>query len=399
MCLFALPNTMVTSTAYRKGVTAFKCGACPECMRERSSVWALRAVYEAKRHLHNCMITLTYDTFKYDSRGRVIGENPVNSNLIVNKSHIQLFMKRLRKKFGKDIKYIACAEYGSRTHRAHYHLILFNVRFPDLVFYKRSKRGNPIYQSHILTELWMHGICTVDSINVYSAVARYCTKYCAKSRSANTFMLFSQGIGVEKLLEDFNGLYYMVDGRKYTIPRVVWQKYISNKYAGSPVDFDYRYVNFNGSWSDFLSSAERRQRYFVIRDNDSVYQKYIAYWKFYSKLYEAGRDTIEHRIYALADGKYHNYKVAALEANARRCFGVPVPSPGSNQKSAYERYYFETLRKLGLRHLPLGSRPNTASDTKRVDFKDFKELKSFVLMRKALYERLYSEKYLQLSYL
>lgn len=399
---------MVTSKAYRSGVTSFKCGCCPECMQERSSSWALRAVYEAKKWQHSCMITLTYDSFKYDNNGKEIGENPVDPTIVVDKTHIQKFMKRLRKKFGAGIKYIACAEYGSRTHRAHYHCILFNVRFPDLVYYKRSKRGNPIYRSQTLTDLWTHGICTVDSINVHSAAARYCTKYCAKTRSSETFMLFSQNIGTSKLLEDFNGRFYMIEGRKHTVPRVVWQQYISRKYAGSPIHFDYRYKNRDDckTWKEFLYFRELRQRYYDVRDNDPVYKQYIAYWKDLAAMYEKGRASVIQRIYALDDGKYMRYKTACLNAYSLRVRGTPVPSPGSNQKSAIEHWLYNTYRNLGIRYIPseLGhllypSRPNTASDTKRIDFDDFDQLKQYISMLKAREKRVYDEKYKQLCFL
>ena len=105
MCLFPLPNTNYNSIAYKKGVTEFDCGACPECLKKRSNVWALRSVYECKAHSHNCMITLTYDDFARDDRGNIIGELPVNPDLVVNKRHIQLFIKRLRKWWSIEVKH------------------------------------------------------------------------------------------------------------------------------------------------------------------------------------------------------------------------------------------------------------------------------------------------------
>lgn len=383
MCLFPLPNNNYNSLAYKKGVTEFDCGACPECLQKRSSVWALRSVYECKSHSNNCMITLTYDEFMRDDRGNIIGEFPVNPDLKVDKRHIQLFIKRLRKWWSKEhttpIKYLCCAEYGSRTHRAHYHLILFGVKFPDIHFYKKSKRGNAIYMSSILTKLWGHGICTVDSINVHSAVARYCTKYCAKERSDITFMLFSHHIGLNELMKDFNGINYMIDGREYSVPRVVWQQYIMDKYSALnralvPLGFgfDYHYINHDKTLSDFdedivyNKASMARASYRDVRDNDPIYINYLEYWSKKAKLFEKLKPPVIQRIRNLDERNYHFYKLRALECYAMRKKFIPYPAPNSGCVSAYNRHLLNLTNRFthkSLAHLPLPSRHNTANDT------------------------------------
>lgn len=382
MCLFPLPNENTNSIAYKKGVKEFDCGACPECLRKRSNIWALRAVYEAKSHVNNCMITLTYDTFKYNSKGEIIGENPVNSDLIVNKRHIQLFIKRLRKWWStvshETIKYICCAEYGSRTHRAHYHLILFGVKFSDMHYYKKSKRGNVIYMSKKLTDLWSHGICTIDSVNVHSAVARYCTKYCAKSRSDKTFMLCSQRIGLVNLMKDFNGRSYFIDGREYPVPRLVWNEYIINKYKYRRYAsvMSYKYVNCPNcvNWFDtpqyaeFLKANKRRSLFRSIRDRDPLYIAYLDYWKRKGNIFNYNKPSVITRINLLPDNKYHNYKIAALNCYNKRLVRYEFPAPGSNCASAFERWKLQNVSFVPswFGHLPLPPRPNRASDTKKI---------------------------------
>lgn len=387
MCLFPLVNNNIKGLAYRKGVREFDCGACPECLRKRSNVWALRSVYEARAHVSNLMVTLTYDNFNRDpGTGKILGELPVNPYLEVNKRDIQLFIKRLRKWYSsisdEKIKYIACAEYGSHTHRAHYHLILFGVRFPDYHFYKKSKRGNPIYMSSILTRLWSHGICTIDSINVHSAVARYCTKYCAKSRSDNTFMLCSQHIGLNELLKDFNGYNYMIEGREYSIPRCVWQEYIMRKYSRYSSIVSYKYYNLPSSDIDVLSSEYQvslshfyknradRKRYRYLRDRDPVYLRYLDYWQHKGLQFEQCLLKPIQRIYLLDERKFHSYKTAALAVYTYRSKFIPFPAPGSNCISAYYRYLdkislhaIDLYRFKLLSTCPLPSRPNRASDT------------------------------------
>lgn len=405
MCLFPLPNTNFDSVAYKKGVKEFSCGACPECLQKRSSTWALRAVMESACHAHNCMITLTYDNFLRDSTGKIIGETPVNPDLKVNQRDIQLFIKRLRKHFfgssGSDMKYIACAEYGSRTHRAHYHVILFGVKFPDLVPYKRSKRGNLIYMSSILNKLWNHGICTVDSIKIRSSVARYCTKYCAKNRSDKTFMLASQNIGLSEMLRLFNGREYLIDGRRYPIPRVVWQAYISDKYRRFSKLFSYKYVNHTDAYKAGLSfdrsayddACVKRKFYRWFRDKDPVYVAYLAYWQSLSSVYERLRPPVDVRIALLPESKYHFYKVAAYSVYAYRKNFIPFPAPCSDCVSAYERYKMQHVTYCPRFTCRITPCPNTASDTKFYidpfdneiykDFSRFPEINSFKCLTKS----------------
>lgn len=374
MCLFPLPNNDVTSSSYKKGVTEFDCGACPECLRKRASVWALRCAYESKLHAHSYMVTLTYDNYLYSDR-HSLEERPVNPNIEVNVRDIQLFIKRLRKHFSDSkIKYLCCAEYGDRTHRAHYHLLLFGLEFSDLQFLKKSKRGNFIYFSPTLTRLWGQGICTVDSCIVNEAVSRYCTKYCAKSRSDGTFMLCSHYIGLEPLLEAFNGRSYFVEGREYPIPRVVWQEYIMRKYSLEYPDMDYRYVPLTPkSWlnGSFQKGIISRQIYRAVRDNDLVYRNYLSYWSDKAAQYTALQPSVLQRIYNLPQ-KFIRYRDEALRVYSFR-YGkrkIPVPAPCSHQYAAFDRW--KAFYGLRCGDLPHYSCLNGANDTKPRDLLRFK---------------------------
>lgn len=383
MCLFPLPNNNIKSKAYQKGIVEFACGACPECLRKRGNIWVLRAVHESKLHQYNCMVTLTYDTFKYDNRnGSSVEENPVDPDIVVCKRHIQLFIKRLRKHFsGSKIKYMCGAEYGSTTHRAHYHLVLFGVNFSDAYFYKRSKRGNPIYMSNTLTDLWGHGICTIDCLQVKSSVSRYCTKYCSKNRQDGSFMLFSQKLGFQSLLDNFNARSYFVDGKEFSIPRYIWNYYIENKYSDNPVPFTSRYYNlldgkkkdlpeFSPEWladyTKYVDNCKARKEFFRLRDNDPVYIEYLKYWSEKGKMFEQNTLSPRVRIYNLDSRKYHNYRIKALEClDARK--NAPVPAPGSKCVSAYYHKLNEWRLMFHVDYENLAllvSCPNSASDTK-----------------------------------
>lgn len=141
------------------------CGSCIGCRLERSRQWAIRCVHEASLYTHNCFITLTYN------------EDHVPSDLSLNVRDWQLFMKRVRKKYGKGRRFFHCGEYGSKNGRPHYHAIMFNLDFQDRRLFK--ERGDVrIDTSQDLENLWGLGFCTVGDVTFESAayVARYITK-------------------------------------------------------------------------------------------------------------------------------------------------------------------------------------------------------------------------------
>lgn len=356
MCFFPR-ETPINSVARAKGMTHFNCGACPECLKTKASHWAIRATAEAKEHAQNCMITLTYDQFIYDTQThKVIGER-LPEDMHVHKEDVQKFIKRLRARFpDRPFKYMIAAEYGKRTHRPHYHAILFGFCFDDLVYYKRSKRGNTIYKSKTLTDVWQHGICTVDSINITAATARYCTKYISKDKGADTFMLFSQGIGINALFDRFNRKEcdrkgFMHDGRLYTIPRAVWQRYICKKYKGEGYGgyISYKYVNRSKGYEAYQAARSRRKAYQKKRDEDPVYQDYLAFWRDRVEKNDLTKEPLIKRLCALPDKQYFHYKQKALLAIAKRSLGIPVAPPRTKQFTDYDRFIWKSWHCVPLR--------------------------------------------------
>lgn len=157
--------TFNPNQGFRDLPVSVPCGQCIGCRLERSRQWAIRCVHEASLHKNNCFITLTYDN----------DHLPADKSLHV--SHFQKFMKRLRKRFGPNIRFFHCGEYGEKFSRPHYHACLFNFDFPDKVLWK-TVRGNKLYRSQALEELWPEGFCTIGDVTFESAayVARYITK-------------------------------------------------------------------------------------------------------------------------------------------------------------------------------------------------------------------------------
>jgi len=86
-------------------------------------------------------------------------------------------MKRLRKRFGSNIRFYHCGEYGETFGRPHYHACIFNFDFPDKKLW-RVINGNRLYTSQALSDLWPYGYSSVGAVTFQSAayVARYIMK-------------------------------------------------------------------------------------------------------------------------------------------------------------------------------------------------------------------------------
>ncbi|UPW40967.1 replication initiator protein [Sigmofec virus UA08Rod_5935] len=133
------------------------CGNCMECRLEYSRQWANRCMMEAKYHERSVFVTLTYNDLHVPRRlYRPKGSFNSKSCFSLCKRDLQLFFKRLRKKFPAcHIRYFGCGEYGPDTLRPHYHAILFGVDFPDKeLLPNKSKTGQVMYSSKILDKLW-----------------------------------------------------------------------------------------------------------------------------------------------------------------------------------------------------------------------------------------------------
>lgn len=161
------------------------CGRCIGCRLERSRQWAVRCMHEAKLYDENCFITLTYD------------EQHAPHDLSLRYTDFQKFMKRLRRRFfSRKIRFYMCGEYGENFGRPHYHACLFNLDFPDKLYFKKA--GDSIlYTSKILDECWTHGFSLIGSLSFESAayVARYCTKKVTGPAAENHYKVIDKTTG------------------------------------------------------------------------------------------------------------------------------------------------------------------------------------------------------------
>lgn len=152
---------------YSKEFAPFQlpCGKCLQCSLEYARSWAIRCVHESKMHHKNSFLTLTF-------RDESLGDNKLDY------TQFQLFMKKLRKKYGKGIGFFATGEYGTISKRQHWHAIVFGWYPEDAKYQFTTDNGDHVYTSKELDELWSYGDCKVGEVTYESAgyVARYAAK-------------------------------------------------------------------------------------------------------------------------------------------------------------------------------------------------------------------------------
>jgi len=188
------------------------CGKCPACKKRRVSGWSFRLMQQDKYSLMSHFITLTYDNSNIPITPKGFAS--------VSKRDVQLFFKRLRKSHtGLPIVYYLAAEYGSKTARPHYHIILFNST-PEAV-----------------ARAWTAGLTHAGTVT--AASVGYTLKYISKpgriplhknDDRVPEFTLMSKGIGLAYLtpavikwhknpVKMDERMYCNVEDKKISMPR------------------------------------------------------------------------------------------------------------------------------------------------------------------------------------
>ena len=174
------------------------CGKCLQCQKKRRSDWSLRLEDEYYSSDSAYFITLTYNDISIPRTETGYGT--------LNKKHVQDYIKRLRNKqvklvremydckanevykYIKPLRYYAVGEYGSKTRRPHYHILLFNLEqsLMDQMQMQWVNKQTKISYGH------------VDIGSVTGASINYVTKYMFKPFGKNDertkpFSLMSKG--------------------------------------------------------------------------------------------------------------------------------------------------------------------------------------------------------------
>lgn len=186
------PKLTYEDLIYRKDVMLIPCGQCIGCKIQKRQDWATRIEMEAKTWPKESVwfVTLTYDNEHIPGvnhetgevvRGAMYLRRKKEPELAVNQTlwyeDIQNFLKRLRKAYSGQLRYFVAGEYGEKTGRPHYHMILFGYQPEKLKPYSKVKPDEYMVDSRI-TRCWGLGIHNLinPTQGGYSYVAGYVTK-------------------------------------------------------------------------------------------------------------------------------------------------------------------------------------------------------------------------------
>lgn len=232
------------------------CGRCIGCKLDLSRQWALRCMHEAEESDDNCYITLTYAPEHLPEGGTLL------------KKDFQDFMKRLRKKYGNKIRYYHSGEYGgTNTLRPHYHALIFNLGFDDLVHFK-TVNEIPLFTSEKLTKLWGKGHCSVGRVTIDSAA--YVARYIMKKQYPNKKDPASQASYVENYerINTTTGEIHTVSPEYSTMSKNIGKEWFKRyKTSVYPKDFlTYRGEKFKPpKFYDRLYEADSPEKMAIIR--------------------------------------------------------------------------------------------------------------------------------------
>ena len=217
------------------------CGKCIGCRIDYSRNWALRCMLESEYHSITMFLTLTYDDAHVPHSSYVdYDTGEVKDILTLVPDDFTKFMKRLRyyysDRYGKELRYFACGEYGSKTLRPHYHAIVFGLDLDDLKLVKQSGTGNDLYESELVNNAWGLGFALLSESNFDTCAytARYVMKK-RKGKDADEYERFNivpefvrmsrkKGIGYQYYVDHKDDIYerdeiILKDGKKFKPPK------------------------------------------------------------------------------------------------------------------------------------------------------------------------------------
>ena len=241
------------------------CGYCHSCQKSYNNQYRIRLLYECRKYPPGtCLfVTLTFDD-----------DNLKKFSKDTNKA-VRLFLDRLRKDYGKQIRHWFVCEFGTLHGRPHYHGILFNVPRELIDGYDSDVPGcHPLLASR-----WKYGFVFVGYVS--EETCSYITKYVTKSINGDKVrprIISSHGIGDnyfdtdEFELHKFGECYQpfmIVGGFPQAMPRYYYNKVFTevdkqnmvlDRYINPPVEFSWQGQRFGDKFDQIVQRRSTLQQ-------------------------------------------------------------------------------------------------------------------------------------------
>lgn len=137
------------------------CGRCNFCLMSYRMDWTIRIIQEQQEAGEAHFLTLTYQDDYLDYSPSGLPQ--------LDKTHLQKFFKRLRKRNAKyskkSIRYFAIGEYGETYERPHYHAIIFNMH------------SHSVQALHNLWPVGFHRLGTVTVASIHYVTGYLINRY------------------------------------------------------------------------------------------------------------------------------------------------------------------------------------------------------------------------------
>ena len=244
---------------------AVPCGYCHSCKKREMNDYRIRLLYESRKPLDhgrvNLFITLTFDD-----------ENLEKFKSDTNKA-VRLFLDRMRKRYGKQVRHWIIGEFGTLKGRPHYHGILFNV--PSKL--SNSPYGSKLGQNLELQDVWSYGFIFAGFVT--DKTVGYITKYLTKDLNGDKVrprVISSFGIGANYLQSDEAKLHkikgyqpFITNGSYiYALPRYYSTKIFS--------DFDRQNMALDRYFDPSISWRFNGRKYASKKEFEAVRNSVLA---------------------------------------------------------------------------------------------------------------------------
>lgn len=298
MCLHPYTKVVVNPAGIKETVQ-FPCGHCIECLRDYQNAWKIRLSEEFAENPVGVFATLTYAPLNapiaFDQEtGELIEtdefveymETKDKRVLTLNHKDATDWIKRCRERYYRakgerlEFKYFLCGEYGPRTLRPHYHLMIIGIKLWDFL--------------EFFADDWRKRFGFIDASEiVYSRnsspqrVANYVSKYCAKGEQFENPRValgycekprrtMSKGIGKNFALRIKEQIISKVN--EYKVKKEDWKtkkdlKYLLEKHAVEGND-KLKYISY---WYRIPEKHTYKVGDKTISYTESTYEKVWAY--------------------------------------------------------------------------------------------------------------------------
>lgn len=241
-----------------------RCGTCLECRIRKTRDWIVRNYYEYSEKSLVLYCTLTYS------------DSCLPHDNYICFDDFQKFNKRLRRRLVSEYgdifnyTYMACAEYGTKSSRPHFHFLMYMDKelapsFREIIkpsqlktysgILKYDSGGRPLLQSALFESCWKVGnsIFVFPNATYDSELISYLTVYSTKNSS------------IKKLIEisKCNRNKKEVFLKKYFYPKFLkkcwYSKNVSRETFSVSCNPFYRYVLYFRTFESFLKKSDYSQ--------------------------------------------------------------------------------------------------------------------------------------------